>query len=76
MLCVGCVFSLCILHVCVLRYCYVLYFEINFRLQLSENENNHVPRASKPCQYLKDKSSKRKSSLNRIDFLDYPTCAG
>lgn len=65
------------LHVCALRYCYVLpRSKTNFHLQLSENENNHVPRTSKPSQYLKDKSSKRKSSLNRIDFLDYPTCAG
>lgn len=46
-----------------------------FYLQLSsENENNHVLRGSKPSQYLKDKSSKRKSSLNRIDFID--SCTG
>ncbi|KAG8184118.1 hypothetical protein JTE90_008903 [Oedothorax gibbosus] len=49
----------------------------NQNIQISsENENNHILKGSKPSQYLKDKSSKRKSSLNRIDFIDYSSCTG
>ncbi|GBO07696.1 hypothetical protein AVEN_90038-1, partial [Araneus ventricosus] len=46
---------------------------INQNSQVTENENNGFLQDTKLSQQLKDKSSKRKSSLNRMDFLDFST---
>ncbi|GFT67972.1 uncharacterized protein NPIL_385551 [Nephila pilipes] len=49
----------------------------NQNSQVTENENDGFVQGNKSSQPLKDKSSKRKSSLNRMDFLDFSlSCSG
>lgn len=46
----------------------------NAQLTSSENANDHLQRRlERPLQRYKDKSSKRKSSLNRMDFIHFPS---
>ncbi|GIY11248.1 uncharacterized protein CDAR_246131 [Caerostris darwini] len=47
----------------------------NQNSQVTENVNNSFLHSNKPSQHIKDKSSKRKSSLNRMDFLDSPVAS-